>query len=296
MAFLRATLRMLRCCRSSSRTSRTVSYSASLTRTYDALFRGSTTRGPPGSARLFRGRPPAGSHRPAGRRLSCRCPKVAASVFLNSERERWKQPGFRQDLPRRGRTHQPGARRREPCARRRRPGTPIHRVAQALQGRNNRCGGLCRPFRAWRALVSRTQGGAALCPGLICFGPFGAAAPCSAIPGMRSRTEATEGDDPGNQAALPAESSARWASRVLQTNDADQSAATRRPPTPLDATAARLHPMGRRFLDLSVALRVCGNRFQRLLKLDFKPFGSPSASFGVPSQRIRVLLLGSLGH
>jgi len=62
-----------------------------------------------------------------------------------------------QDLPRRGRTHQPGARRREPCERRRRPGTPIHRVAQALQGRNNRCGGLCRPFRAWRTLVSCTD-------------------------------------------------------------------------------------------------------------------------------------------
>jgi hypothetical protein len=45
-----------------------------------------------------------------------------------------------------------------------------------------------------------------------------------------------------------------------------------------------------------ITLRACGNRFQRLLKLGFKPFGNPSASFGVPSQGIRVLLLSSLGH
>jgi len=36
------------------------------------------------------------------------------------------------------------------------------------------------------------------------------------IPGMRQRTDTTEVNDLGNQAALPAESSARWASTVVR--------------------------------------------------------------------------------
>ena len=33
---------------------------------------------------------------------------------------------------------------------------------------------MCRPFRAWRPIATTTRGGATLCPGLICPGPFGA--------------------------------------------------------------------------------------------------------------------------
>jgi hypothetical protein len=45
-------------------------------------------------------------------------------------------------------------------------------IAPALKGRNRRT--LFRPFRAWRLGADQTQGGAALCPGLICCRTFGA--------------------------------------------------------------------------------------------------------------------------
>ena len=54
------------------------------------------------------------------------------------------------------------------------PWVAYQRGKKALKGRDNRCIGLCRPFRAWGPIATATRGGATLCPGLICPGPFGA--------------------------------------------------------------------------------------------------------------------------
>ncbi len=53
------------------------------------------------------------------------------------------------------------------------PWVAYHRDEKALKGRDNRCIGLCRPFRAWGPIATTTRGGATLCPGLICLCPFG---------------------------------------------------------------------------------------------------------------------------
>ena len=45
-------------------------------------------------------------------------------------------------------------------------------IVPALKGRNSRTS--FRPYRAWRSRTGQTQGGAALCPGLVCCRTFGA--------------------------------------------------------------------------------------------------------------------------
>jgi hypothetical protein len=52
------------------------------------------------------------------------------------------------------------------------PWVAYQRGKKALKGRDNRCIGLCRPFRAWEPIATTTRGGATLCPGLICPCPF----------------------------------------------------------------------------------------------------------------------------
>jgi hypothetical protein len=52
------------------------------------------------------------------------------------------------------------------------PWVAYQRGKKALKGRDNRCFGLCRPFRAGEPIATTTRGGATLCPGLICPCPF----------------------------------------------------------------------------------------------------------------------------
>jgi hypothetical protein len=52
------------------------------------------------------------------------------------------------------------------------PWGAYHCGEKALKGRDNRGTGLCRPFRASGPIATATRGGATLCPGLICPGPF----------------------------------------------------------------------------------------------------------------------------
>jgi hypothetical protein len=77
------------------------------------------------------------------------------------------------------------------------------------------------------------------------------------IPGMRQRTGTTEANDLGNQAALPAESSARWASTVVRRTFRVTERRQDRPTSTLDPNAASVHPVGsrrRRILGLRSAI------------------------------------------